>query len=369
MTQKVKPSQDPSAHLQLLCFQLSLTCNAACRACAYDCHPSRGPVIPEEKVNEILEQAEDIEMNRTIAFTGGEPFLHYNLLKRLSTRVKDRLGYDLTVSTNCFWAATPERARRIVGEMSELGLAYLLVSVDDFHQEYIDLERVENGVQAAVDQGVRCVLQGMETRSSRKMDWYREHMDIPSDPELIQWNPTPSDPVGRAAKDIPADDLLLNWRKQAGCCSMLRAFIVNADGAVSNCCGSANGGLPHIGNAFEEPMADIFKRVNADPLLNALAAWGGPSLLMDILRERGFTEYAERSYTSPCHACHSIFHDPRAMEIVQNQLALRRAELVATRLFAQKQHMNWKLGGEKEELYVLGTWLDDPAQSAARSAA
>jgi MoaA/NifB/PqqE/SkfB family radical SAM enzyme len=309
----------------------------------------------------VLDQAEEISLNRTVAFTGGEPFLHYDFLKRLARSVQEKLGYQLSVSTNCFWAGSARRARQMLEEMQALGLTSLLISVDDFHQQHIALEKVKTAAHEAVDLGLACVFQCVETRTSRQIGWYEEQVGVPAVPDRVKWTPIPCDPLGRAAREIPESELRLSWRNQPGYCSMLRGIIINYDGRVTHCCGSANAGLPFIGNAFEEPLPDIVKRANADPLLNALAAWGGPYLLLDVLAKNGMPAYADRSYTSPCHACHVIFENRRAMAILQEALSSRRTELVAARLMAQAAFQEWNRNKAGEELTLLDAWCDDPS--------
>lgn len=350
-----RAQKSPSAYAPMLGLQLSLICTASCRSCAYSCEPRGGPVMSEIEARKIIDGAEGLNLKPIIAFTGGEPFLHYDLLKAVGGYAKDRLGYKLNVSTNGFWAKTPGKARRIMEEMAGLGLIALLFSVDDFHREYIDLKRVENGVRAAVDAGIACHLQCIETRSTRNIDWYRRHMDLPSDSDLVKWSGNPCDPVGRAARSVPPEELTLDWRKQPDCCSMLLALIVGVDGRVHNCCGTANREIPSLGNAYENPLPEIVNQANADPVLNALAAWGGPYLLAHVLAENGLPEYGENFYTSACHACHAIFSDPRATALVKEKLAPQQAELVGNRLMAQAMHREWAQGKGGDNLLMPGT--------------
>lgn len=92
-----------------------------------------------------------VGVNEGLHFTGGEPFLNYSLLKR-AVRLAEGLGYpSVFVETNCFWCLSEEIAIEKFNELRETGLEGVLLSVNPFLIEKIPLERVENGIGAAVE--------------------------------------------------------------------------------------------------------------------------------------------------------------------------------------------------------------------------
>jgi len=343
------------AHLQILALQLSHNCFSGCRPCVYDCRPNRSRVMQADEAKSIIDQARTMALTKNFGFSGGEPFLHLDLLHELFRHVKDHFGYKMSISTNAFWAKSETTSKNVLKELVDLGLWSLLVSVDDFHQEYVDVRNIEHCVRAATDLGVKCFMQCIETRSSRKTEDFKKSLRIPADSELVEWASIPCDPVGRGEREIPSEDLILEWKVRPGICSMLKVWIVDPDGWVSACCGTASSDYLKAGNAFKEPLADIIHRANVNPLLNALAAWGGPFLLMDLLRDQGFPGFAEGVYTGPCHACHTVLGNREAVEKILPALESRQLDLVMSRLVAQKQaHQHYQQKGEDN------IWLPSP---------
>lgn len=343
------------AHLQILALQLSHNCFSGCRPCVYDCRPNRSRVMQADEAKSIIDQARTMALTKNFGFSGGEPFLHLDLLHELFRHVKDHFGYKMSISTNAFWAKSETTSKNVLKELVDLGLWSLLVSVDDFHQEYVDVRNIEHCVRAATDLGVKCFMQCIETRSSRKTEDFKKSLRIPADSELVEWASIPCDPVGRGEREIPSEDLILEWKVRPGICSMLKVWIVDPDGWVSACCGTASSDYLKTGNAFKEPLADIIHRANVNPLLNALAAWGGPFLLMDLLRDQGFPGFAEGVYTGPCHACHTVLGNREAVEKILPALESRQLDLVMSRLVAQKQaHQHYQQKGEDN------IWLPSP---------
>lgn len=337
---------------QMLGLQLSYLCNATCRACAFDCSPQHSLAMSLRNAKKVLGCAHDMHLIPVVGLTGGEPFFQLNFLKELMRFVKNDLNFKISISTNCFWARTEKRANTILNELADLGLIALLISVDDFHQEFVPVEYIKNAVNAAVDLNINCILQSMETRTSRKATDFIHELDLPLDGNLIQSVPIACEPVGRAVLEVPEDEFVYSWQNKAGSCSMLHMFITDPLGKVFPCCGTAAQGLPGLGNAFEESIVDIVHHANADPLYNALAAWGGPFLLFKILAENGIGQYAANHYVSACHACHSLFKDQEAMAMLKEKLAPRRVELMAARLLAWTNQADWRLSGDSESYLI-----------------
>jgi MoaA/NifB/PqqE/SkfB family radical SAM enzyme len=348
---KTTTSANESAHSQLLGIQLSSNCPAACRSCAFECGPGRSRVLSADAAVQILQGLDDnyrAYLMPFFGFTGGEPFLHLEPLKAISKYVLERFGFDITISTNCFWAKDFRKASEILAELKRCGLAHLGISMDSFHQEFVALETVKVAIRSAIHLGISCYVQCAETKNGAKLEDLQKRLNI--DSKLVTWGRVPCDPIGRAAKDVPKEELLMNWNKNSfDACSMLKTWITNQEGRVTACCGSASYIVPPAGNAFEMPLSDIINQGNLDPIYNALASEGGPSMLIKLLARHGLPQYSEKSYTGPCHACGEIFQDPKATRLLKDLLEPRKLELLAARLIV-RQHLYSSQG--QENLFV-----------------
>lgn len=339
MKKKTGTEENKFAHSQLLGFQLSLNCPVSCRSCAYECGPGKSRALSSDDAVDILEGFSDSYkpyLMPFFGFTGGEPFLYLDTVRAISRYVQKRFGFAITISTNGFWAKDMQTARSILTGLKETGLAHLGISVDDFHQEFIGLERVKTAILAAVETDLTCHVQCAETKKSTKMEDFQNILNIRS--KQITWGKTTLDPIGRAYTAIPEDDLDLNWNvKTFDFCSILKTWIINQDGNVMACCGSGAYCIPPAGNVSEESLSDIINRNNLDPLYNALAATGGPAMLIGLLTQNGHSRFSELSYTGPCHACGLIFQDNEAIRILKEILIPKKIELLTHRLLVRQQ--------------------------------
>jgi len=82
-----------------------------------------------------------------VHITGGEPFLKFDLLLRV-TEIAYQYGLPgLFVETNCFWCRDDDTARDMLWRLQEAGLAGILISANPFVVEYVPFERIERAAR------------------------------------------------------------------------------------------------------------------------------------------------------------------------------------------------------------------------------
>ena len=92
-----------------------------------------------------------IGINSGIHFTGGEPFLNFDLLCE-GVRIAKELNIpSVFVETNSFWATSDEVTRDKVSKLKDMGMDGILVSVNPFFLEYIPFERTERAAVISRD--------------------------------------------------------------------------------------------------------------------------------------------------------------------------------------------------------------------------
>ena len=121
---------------------LTYQCNAACEFCYYHCTPDKGGLMPVEMClaawRSLRELAGEVAK---IHLTGGEPFLHWDhLVDILVEGRRQQLGPVDLVETNGFWATSDRLVEERLDTLMALGVQRLKISVDPFHQEYVDIK-------------------------------------------------------------------------------------------------------------------------------------------------------------------------------------------------------------------------------------
>jgi hypothetical protein len=142
---------------------LSYRCSAECLHCMYACSPRwSGDWISQEDLERMLTQlagkigmspygSETVSLNYGLHFTGGEPFLNYELLCT-AVDIAHRLRIPSTfVETNCYWGVDDTVTREKLQHLKGKGLHGILISVNPFYLEYVPFERTERAIRISLE--------------------------------------------------------------------------------------------------------------------------------------------------------------------------------------------------------------------------
>lgn len=139
---------------------LSYKCGSRCRHCMYACSPDwRGDWVDLEDLREVLSQlaskinkryptgSDKLGVNYGLHFTGGEPFLNFELLLEAVEIASDLKIPSTFVETNCFWCVDEEVTCEKLVQLKKAGLSGLLISVNPFILEYVPYDRTIRAVK------------------------------------------------------------------------------------------------------------------------------------------------------------------------------------------------------------------------------
>jgi hypothetical protein len=91
--------------------------------------------------------AQAISLNHGLHFTGGEPFLNFELLVQ-AVEMAEEMGIPSTfVETNCSWCGSDGTGREKLGRLKAAGLKGILISCNPFYAEYVPFERTERCIR------------------------------------------------------------------------------------------------------------------------------------------------------------------------------------------------------------------------------
>jgi hypothetical protein len=125
----------------------------------YACSPKwKGDWIAKEDLEEVLSQLagrirpspwgdQAISLNYGLHFTGGEPFLNFELLVEAVEMAEELKIPSTFVETNCFWCSNDETTRERLRLLKGAGLKGILISVNPFYAEYVPFERTERCIR------------------------------------------------------------------------------------------------------------------------------------------------------------------------------------------------------------------------------
>lgn len=318
-------------------LNLGYKCNARCRSCLWGEQTDSGLKMTVEDACSYVDQAHQLGDIVIVGFTGGEPFLYLDEMQSVARHASATYGLPSGAATNASWAITPDRAEEVLHALHQVGLRHLVVSVDDFHQEWIALDRVSNCLAAAKAVNIRCLIQCVVTATANGLDYYLEALGVAGDNDLAGLE-IPCTPVGSAGRQIPEDEFLTQPGLPTGYCTMFRSLTVRPEGDVALCCGAGFLTEPLLaGNLRHERLDSIMERAEWDPLYNALAVGRGPSILARVLEDRRYGDLLLDGYASSCHACHHVLSMPGMGAVLREGLEEQRSQLFLERMILEQE--------------------------------
>lgn len=142
---------------------LTYKCSAACRHCMYACSPKwKADWMTREDLEALLSQLagriapspwgeQAISLNHGLHFTGGEPFMNFELLLTAVEMAEELRIPSTFVETNCSWCGSDEIARDKLERLRAAGLKGILISVNPFYAEYVPFERTERCIRVSTE--------------------------------------------------------------------------------------------------------------------------------------------------------------------------------------------------------------------------
>lgn len=294
-------------------------CNAACTHCSTSCGPKRTEALTRSDLIRLMDEASAIEDGEPLRFdfTGGEPFLDFELLVYMVAH-GSALGAVISCTTNAYWAHSRETAQSKLSTLREAGLSFLAVSVSRFHQRFVPLQRVRRALEAASELGMHTQLKGIVTQQ-----------DLAPEAALAQWKAQldaddvaiiPVLPHLREGATLPEHD----YYREAGlpehtCPGAM--VCVEPDGTAASCCAP---GIPTpfltLGSVHDKSLNEIqrrFSRLGKQKILREL----GPIHFARGAIAAGIGDRLRSGYAGPCDLCLHIGTDPELSHVADEMSA------------------------------------------------
>jgi MoaA/NifB/PqqE/SkfB family radical SAM enzyme len=270
----------------VLVLNYTMTCPLRCSFCCYGCHPGRHEKMPLEKAKDLITQASSLESFSSVAFTGGEVFSHEADLIALSYHLR-LVGLPFTVATAGHWGSDATHADAMAQLLVHNGLRRANIRYDDTHAEFADAQSIVNAARALAIQRIPVYVVGTFTKP--RLQLHTMLPDLVNEP-FIKLITKQVAKVGRAKKaEIPLPREAISERVLTCYRRIHHDLVVFWDGRAYPCCSTFNRatrGLS-IGNAFEEPLRDLWLKVEHSLLFKILKRNGFERLFEVVEQKRG----------------------------------------------------------------------------------
>jgi len=141
-------------NLTRLEYLVTYKCSSKCKHCfnanikEYDNH------IEKDMALHVLDRiGREYKLNSVMTF-GGEPLLFLDIVCAIHSKARDLGVKSREVITNAYWTRDPDQIKRTARELIDSGVNRILLSVDAFHQEYIDISIVKEVARLLLSYGI-----------------------------------------------------------------------------------------------------------------------------------------------------------------------------------------------------------------------
>lgn len=299
--------------LKSLDFLLTFKCPSKCKHCSYRAGPERTGFITLEEAEKWLTDLSKTQALQAITVHGGEPFLYFGILKGILKKAKELDIKERWVITNGYWAKDAKIAERKLFELKEAGLLCITFSVDAFHQEYIPIDTVRIGIEAATKIGFEKVavdsyILGMEDLNNEYNIMTRYATSHLKDLTNVRFAKFPLDLEGRAS-DYLVDFVEPSSKIPDSKCQFPfwlggdlknpEGIEIDHEGNVTFCLGIC------IGNAKDQSLNDIIENYNYQkhPIIKIIEE-EGPIGLIQLAKEKVYKE--DKKFINECHLCYEM---------------------------------------------------------------
>lgn len=318
--------------LQTLVLSVTYRCPIKCKYCGVNAGPHRKESMDLGMIKRLIDEARSLGTVQVVVFTGGEPFLLGEDLYR-AVEYAGQCGFMTRIVTNAFWAVSGDAAFRVMNRMKNLGLTEINYSCDDFHQEFIPIERIKWACEAAEKVGMTALIAAKGLGNSTINPGYIESYfggkvkrfnEKQRNKQGIYYEYGITVPVGWESENLSEDELL--WPEDADCwkrpCqSVLKNIVITPLGDLSICCGIGSEDIPEtvVGNINAHSMPDLLIKANHDLVINWLALEGPYGIMRFVKKKRPDIAFRDR-YVNDCHLCHDIFSRQEIRDVLADSV-------------------------------------------------
>jgi hypothetical protein len=204
---------------------------------------------------------------------------------REGIRLAEEAGFETSVITNAYWAASVSKAKSVLTNLQ--GLTRLGVSTDSFHQAFIPIPKVINAIRAAHELGIYCAVR-VSYLDDPDAELAAVQRQLASVAGLYFLEHQPVVAQGRAETEVDRARIY-SYSVSGLSCRAADVIAVNDSGSVTACCGAtANWSGAHalrLGDVRNERLHRILLRADREPAVHVVRLWGPDGLLRLAQRE------------------------------------------------------------------------------------
>lgn len=297
---------------EVLTLCITTKCNIKCSCCIQDYSAT---TMTAESVYNIINTIHSLKNIQRINITGGEPFLEYELIKKI-VLFTNKINIKTSIITNASWCLSYKLTNEKIQFLKNNGLDFIVISYDAYHAQFVEIDKIitlldvlkENTINTKIYSIISDRYEEITEKLIKKIVNYR---NVKIERRWLI-------PLGYAKEEpITYHSNFLKENDFSSCYQNIGT--IYPDGSFFPCCSAGAHPNLNLGNIFKEPISEILKKNEKLEYINILAN-EGPIGLLYRLPEHYYRRYKRKKYTSSCHLCYELFNDDFTFRFLKERL-------------------------------------------------
>ena len=285
-----------------MCMMITNECNIRCLMCGNPSINGAPTTVNKDVATKYIQSTKESSINN-VGFSGGEPFLHYSLLKELVS-VASSIGKSTSVMTNGYWAENYSETVEILFTLKNAGLNVCGVSFDEFHADFIHKKNILNIIRAVKKVNMNIVIQSVILQDSKPGDVINK---LGEDIEGVNLLFIACCNTKNVIKRIDQKKFIRKTSPRGLFCGKSGSFSVEHNGTVRPCCNAFIFDTELVvGDINNNDVKKTIKAMKSNPFLYMLRNFGFDYFL-GVVKKQSLNICVPENLTSSCELCSVLF--------------------------------------------------------------
>ncbi len=286
-----------------LALSITNRCNAKCEMCginACQSHESEN-VIEGKKLKKIVNEICENPWIKNIVFTGGEPFLYLNEIKKVQVDLHKN-EKKICCVTNGHYFKDIEKREDDLKLFIDCKFDLINISVDEFHLNYIDIQCLRDAINICKKHGIELVFKvGLMKENQICIDMARNLGQEINDMKFQIYSLWPIGRGNEISKDwfklYSIEDIDLTCKRSS-------TFFVDEKGNCFPCCLFSKPQNMSVGNIKDISVNQAIKLARQNKLYKYIYYNGFKDILKILIEKKLLNK--DLKYANVCHICETI---------------------------------------------------------------
>lgn len=311
----------PVIEPEAISFITTYNCTSTCRGCCFGCSPLRTEKLSLLQMRHIVDEViSSFPCVKLGILTGGECFMLGEDMYAIIKYMHDA-GLKTRLVTNGYWASSMDISTAVIQRLKNIGLDEINFSTGDYHQKYVSVDYVINGIISAIDSKMKVAVNVENHLVNNKVT----SSDIQKMPRMNGYSKSPyltiidSIWIEKEQNEVNQAMECINAGQSKRCKQLFSVITISPKNELLCCCGLT--ALRHRYLTIGEIRNNSLRQMWDSQFLDILKIWlytEGPDKIIEFVKARNKDikiDSQKREHT--CEKCMKILTNAEVLDVLK----------------------------------------------------